>query len=99
MPMRGPLTRPGFPAGTRQATPLMWFATMAGRETGVVKFFDPIKGFGYITRSNGEELYVNYCDIRGTGYRALEQGQHVEFALAESKKGPVASDVTLANIK
>eukprot|EP00466_Bigelowiella_natans_P016242 jgi/Bigna1/135966/aug1.31_g10674 len=66
------------------------------REHGTVKWFDPSKGFGFLMRENGSDLFVHYTNIRGQGYRALETGQRVEFVIADSEKGPVAEDVTLS---
>mmetsp|Transcript_9972 Transcript_9972/g.18154 ORF Transcript_9972/g.18154 Transcript_9972/m.18154 type:complete len:114 (+) Transcript_9972:19-360(+) len=66
------------------------------RETGTVKWFSASKGYGFIQRERGEELFVHYQSIRGQGYRALEEGQRVAYIVADSQKGPVAEDVTLS---
>mmetsp|Transcript_19834 Transcript_19834/g.27917 ORF Transcript_19834/g.27917 Transcript_19834/m.27917 type:complete len:125 (-) Transcript_19834:287-661(-) len=66
------------------------------REHATVKWFDASKGFGFLVRENGSDLYVHYTNIRGQGYRALEAGQRVEFVIADTEKGPVAEDVTLS---
>ena len=65
------------------------------RETGTVKWFDASKGFGFIVREQGEDLFVHFSGIRGTGYRTLEEGQRVDFVVASGHKGPVAQDVQL----
>ena len=67
---------------------------MAERETGVVKWFNSSKGFGFITREGQEDVFVHYSSIRGEGYRALDEGQQVEFEVSQSEKGPQAQDVT-----
>ena len=66
---------------------------MAERETGVVKWFNSSKGFGFITREGQEDVFVHYSSIRGEGYRALDEGQQVEFEVTQSDKGPQAQDV------
>lgn len=69
---------------------------MADRETGTVKWFNPTKGFGFIERENGKDVFVHYSAINSTGYRTLEEGQRVEFTVVEGQKGPQAQDVELA---
>ena len=66
---------------------------MADRETGVVKWFNSSKGFGFIERDNGNDVFVHYSAISGDGYRSLEEGQRVEFTVVEGQKGPQAQDV------
>ena len=68
---------------------------MAGRITGVIKWFNSAKGFGFIERSGGKDVFVHYSAISGSGYRSLEEGQKVEFTVTEGKKGPQAEDVTV----
>jgi CspA family cold shock protein len=68
---------------------------MADRDTGVVKWFNATKGFGFIERSNGSDVFVHYSAINGTGYRKLDEGQQVEFTVIEGEKGPQAQDVVL----
>lgn len=63
------------------------------RERGTVKWFNGSKGFGFIVRENGEEIFVHYRSIRGEGRRGLRDGQSVSFVVAESTKGPQAEDV------
>ena len=63
------------------------------RELGQVKWFNANKGFGFITRDNGEDIFVHFRSIRGKGRRVLRDGQRVEFAVTESKKGLQAEDV------
>ncbi|HRV90819.1 MAG TPA: cold-shock protein [Anaerolineae bacterium] len=69
---------------------------MADREVGTVKWFNPNKGFGFIERNNGKDVFVHYSAINSAGYRTLEEGQRVEFTVVEGKKGPQAQDVSIA---
>jgi CspA family cold shock protein len=66
---------------------------MAERETGTVKWFDNAKGFGFIVRESGDDVFVHFSNIRGEGYRSLEEEQKVEFEVAQGEKGPQAQDV------
>ena len=66
-----------------------------GRERGTVKWFDASKGYGFIQRDGGDDLFVHFSAIIGSGYRSLEEGQTVEFGVAAGPKGPVAQDVDL----
>ena len=66
---------------------------MAERETGTVKWFDNAKGFGFIVRESGDDVFVHFSSIRGEGYRSLEEGQQVEFEIVQGQKGPQAQDV------
>ncbi|NLO80245.1 MAG: cold-shock protein [Xanthomonadaceae bacterium] len=68
---------------------------MAERQTGVVKWFDTSKGYGFIQRPEGDDVFVHYRAIRGEGFRTLEGGQHVEFTLVQGQKGLQADDVTV----
>lgn len=63
------------------------------RERGTVKWFNSSKGFGFIVRENGEEIFVHFRSIRGEGRRGLRDGQRVSFVVADSNKGPQAEDV------
>ncbi|MFH1626161.1 MAG: cold-shock protein [Pseudomonadota bacterium] len=70
---------------------------MAGeRETGTVKWFNNTKGYGFITRDQGGDVFVHYTAIRGEGFRSLEEGQRVEFTVGQGEKGPQAQDVVEA---
>ena len=69
---------------------------MSDRVSGVVKWFNATKGYGFISTESGEDVFVHYTSIRETGgYRTLEEGQEVEFILGQGKKGPQAQDVTV----
>lgn len=63
------------------------------RESGTVKWFDSNKGYGFITRSMGEDIFVHFRSIRGNGYRSLHEGQAVEFIVTDGDKGPQAEDI------
>ncbi|MGB1140775.1 MAG: cold-shock protein [Halioglobus sp.] len=64
------------------------------RETGQVKWFNVSKGFGFIIKDDGEEIFVHFRSIRGEGRRSLRDGQRVSFVVTDSEKGPQAEDVT-----
>jgi CspA family cold shock protein len=61
--------------------------------TGTVKFFNAEKGYGFISREQGSDVFVHFSNIQGTGYRNLEQGQRVEFDVAQGRKGEEAQNV------
>ena len=61
--------------------------------TGTVKFFNAEKGYGFIARSDGEDVFVHFSNIEGSGYRTLEQGQNVEFEIGPGRKGDEAQKV------
>ena len=66
---------------------------MADREVGTVKWFNDAKGFGFIQRNTGADVFVHFRAIRGDGHRTLNEGQQVEFAVTEGQKGLQAEDV------
>ena len=61
--------------------------------TGTVKWFSSEKGYGFITRSDGPDVFVHFSAIQGEGYRNLEENQKVEFDVSAGPKGPQASNV------
>ncbi|MCK5077214.1 MAG: cold-shock protein [Calditrichia bacterium] len=70
---------------------------MEGRETGIVKWFDSKKGYGFIERDFGGDIFVHYSSLKGEGFRKLEEGQKVEY-IAEEKsknKGPQAFELVI----
>ena len=69
---------------------------MEERTTGTVKWFSAEKGCGFIEREDGPDIFVHYSAIAGQGYRSLEQGETVEFTIAEGQKGKQASNVIRA---
>ncbi len=72
---------------------------MADRVTGTVKWFNAAKGYGFISRAGGKDLFVHFSAIQeaGTGYRELNEGDQVEFDVEDSQKGPQAANVTRVN--
>jgi len=71
-------------------------AVASGQERGTVKWFNAAKGFGFITRENGEDVFVHFRSIQGKGHRSLGEGQAVIFSVTEGEKGLQAVDVTSA---
>ncbi len=69
------------------------YGFMATRETGNVKWFNDAKGYGFILREDGADVFVHYRAIRGEGHRSLAEGQQVEYAVVEGQKGLQAEDV------
>lgn len=68
---------------------------MEERTKGTVKWFNGEKGYGFISREGGDDLFVHYSQIHGTGFRYLNEGDQVEFEITQGKKGLQASNVTL----
>jgi CspA family cold shock protein len=68
-------------------------AAAKGSDEGIVKWFNASKGFGFITRDNGEDLFVHQRSLADSNRRSLRQGQRVSFKIVDSEKGPQAADV------
>lgn len=68
---------------------------MSARETGSVKWFNDTKGFGFIQRDQGDDVFVHFRAIRGDGHRSLKEGQRVEFVVTKGQKGLQAEDVVI----
>ncbi len=66
---------------------------MSERLTGTVKWFNGQKGYGFISRDGGEDVFVHYSAIEGQGFRNLEEGDRVEFVVEQGQKGPAAAEV------
>ncbi len=64
------------------------------RESGTVKWFNDAKGFGFISRESGEDVFVHFRAIQGTGFKSLQEGQKVEFEVVQGQKGLQADAVT-----
>jgi CspA family cold shock protein len=67
---------------------------MGERETGTVKWFDDRKGYGFINRDEGDDIFVHHTQIKGVGFKTLHEGDRVEFTVGEGRKGPAAQEVT-----
>jgi len=68
---------------------------MSEKEQGTVKWFNGSKGYGFIERDSGEDVFVHYSAILADGYRSLDEGQRVEFVVTQGEKGPQASEVVI----
>ncbi|PYH46740.1 cold-shock protein [Aspergillus saccharolyticus JOP 1030-1] len=66
---------------------------MSERQTGIVKWFNDEKGYGFITPDNGPDLFVHFRAIEGSGFRALKEGQKVTFEVVQGQKGSQAEKV------
>ena len=66
------------------------------KEKGTVKWFNAAKGFGFIQRESGEDVFVHFSAIQASGYRSLDEGAQVEFLVKKGPKGLQAEDVTMA---
>lgn len=66
---------------------------LGGMAIGVVKWFSPKKGYGFLTMDDGQEVFVHYTAIDGNGFRSLEQGEQVRFDVAQGPKGLQAAKV------
>lgn len=69
---------------------------MSDREVGTVKWFNDSKGFGFISRENGPDVFVHFRAIQGSGFRTLQEGQKVSFRVVQGQKGLQADEVTPA---
>ena len=68
---------------------------MSERITGTVKWFNGSKGFGFLAREGGADVFVHFSAIQGDGFKNLEEGQKVEFTVEQGPKGPQASNVVV----
>ena len=66
---------------------------MADRESWTVKWFNDQKGFGFIERASGDDVFVHHSAIQGEGFKSLQEGQQVEFEVVQGQKGPAAENV------
>jgi CspA family cold shock protein len=95
-----------FLSGNRREVPFRWVAgrriraksieeeTKEVKEQGTVKWFNAAKGFGFIRRQSGEDVFVHFSAIQSDGYRSLNEGQAVEFEVREGPKGLLAENVS-----
>lgn len=70
---------------------------MSNTTTGIVKWFNEAKGFGFISQENGPDVFAHYKAITGTGFRTLVEGQKVQFTVAEGNKGPQAENIVVVS--
>ncbi|MEW5829063.1 MAG: cold-shock protein [Chloroflexota bacterium] len=68
---------------------------MSDRIVGTVKWFNATKGYGFIAREGGPDVFVHFSAIQSEGYRTLQEGQQVEFSVEQGSKGPQAASVTV----
>ena len=66
---------------------------MSDKQAGTVKWFNDSKGFGFIERESGGDVFVHHTAIQGEGFRSLSDGQQVEFTVVQGQKGPAAENV------
>jgi CspA family cold shock protein len=66
---------------------------MSERQTGTVKWFSDQKGYGFIARDGGEDVFVHHSAIESSGFRTLTEGERVEFSIQQGQKGPAAANV------
>ena len=84
--MTNPLGPSGFPNAIQ--------VTLMSTETGTVKWFNETKGFGFIEREGGPDVFVHFSAIKGEGFKTLTDGQKVQFTVTNGQKGPQAENVT-----
>jgi CspA family cold shock protein len=87
-------SRPGLISGVTIVSRPSKTGTRTMRITGKVKWFNNAKGYGFIERDGGSDVFVHYSAIQGDGFRSLEEGQAVEFEIVDGPKGPQAGNVT-----
>ena len=68
---------------------------MSERVKGTVKWFNGTKGYGFLAREDGPDVFVHFSAIQGNGFRSLEEGQNVEFTIETGQKGPQAAEVVV----
>lgn len=66
---------------------------MSDKITGTVKWFDEQKGFGFIEREEGKDVFAHFSSIESAGYKSLAEGQRVEFVVTDGQKGPQAENI------
>jgi CspA family cold shock protein len=84
------------PQGRGDFQPCHVESFMSDRQVGTVKWFNESKGFGFISRDNGPDVFVHFRAISGTGFKTLAEGQKVSFRVVQGQKGLQAEDVTAA---
>jgi CspA family cold shock protein len=89
--LKGPLSLPGKPKSTTNNVP----GDGVVKEKGVVKWFNAAKGYGFIQRQSGDDVFVHFSAIQSNGYRTLEEGAEVEFEVKQGPKGLQAENVSV----
>jgi CspA family cold shock protein len=94
--------RPASPRAAGRCHAALRAALLQGRKstmriTGKVKWFNNAKGYGFIERDGGSDVFVHFSAVQGNGFRTLEEGQAVEFEIVDGPKGPQAGNVTKAS--
>lgn len=93
--IRGILSPVFGPVEGHRLRPHSFPKRLSVKEQGTVKWFNNAKGYGFITRMSGEDVFVHYSAIQGNGYRTLVEGQAVEFEVKQGPKGLLAEGVTV----
>jgi CspA family cold shock protein len=91
-----PFERQFWDPGRRAVNRIKLTQGSSMREKGTVKWFNAAKGFGFIQRENGEDVFVHFSAIQSQGYRSLDEGASVEFEVTKGPKGLQAADVSIA---
>ena len=86
-----------YPMSTLQIFFLAKEANMSERINGTVKWFNGTKGYGFLEREGGADVFVHFSAIQGEGFKNLQEGQKVEFTIEQGPKGLQASNVTIVN--
>ena len=87
------VTPSSYALGAQEAGPTVGGSIRPSMATGTVKWFNAEKGYGFIEREDGDDVFVHYSAIQMNGYRTLEDGQRVEFDIGPGKKGEEAQNV------
>jgi CspA family cold shock protein len=86
-----------FSAGRERGPTAIQLKRKHMKEKGTVKWFNAAKGYGFIQRENGEDVFVHFSAIQSDGYRSLEEGSKVEFEVTKGPKGLQAANVTMSS--
>ena len=84
----------GRPGRGNQRSQLLHEVRSMARITGTVKWFNDAKGYGFLSREGGPDVFVHFSAIQGNGFKSLAEGDRVEFEIVQGQKGPQAADVT-----
>ena len=83
-----------IPSHARSGSIARYEVRFMARINGTVKWFNDAKGFGFISREGGPDVFVHFSAIQGNGFKSLAEGDKVEFEIVQGQKGPQAADVT-----